>query len=216
MLPASHKFSQLKFMPRNPKDHCQPGSKPKVKDRIFDAASDLFYKKGIYCVGIDAIVSEAETNKMSLYRNFESKDELVTEYIKSQNNVHKEKWDNIVNEHQDSPVEAIIAIFHEIQTKKTDSCNGCPTANVAIELRGHNHPALSLIFESRVDVLQRFIDLSQAAGAKNPSQLADTLVLLFEGCVMTKVTFPDQSWPGNNITDIVKNILKSELGSDCF
>ncbi len=199
-------------MPKNTKMNCQTnGAKPKVKDRIFKAASELFYKKGIFSVGIDAIVSEANTNKMSLYRNFESKDELIVEYIKSRNNEHKKSWNELVNTHSNSPIDAIVAIFSLVQSKKVDSCSGCPTANVAIELRGHNHPALSIIFESREEARGIFFDLLSAAGAHNPNQLADTLILLFEGCVMTKVTFPEESWPGRNIIDIVKSILHSEF-----
>ncbi|HWW21443.1 MAG TPA: helix-turn-helix domain-containing protein, partial [Steroidobacteraceae bacterium] len=52
-------------------------AKPRVRDRIFDTACELFYRHGIRAVGVDAIASEAGTNKMSFYRNFASKDELV-------------------------------------------------------------------------------------------------------------------------------------------
>ena len=45
-------------------------------------ASDLFYRHGIHAVGVDTIASEAGTNKMSFYRNFASKDELVAEYLR--------------------------------------------------------------------------------------------------------------------------------------
>jgi AcrR family transcriptional regulator len=40
-------------------------------------ASDLFYRRGIRAVGVDTIANEAGTNKMSFYRSFASKDELV-------------------------------------------------------------------------------------------------------------------------------------------
>lgn len=199
-------------MPKNTKMVGQSnGAKPRVKDRIFEAASELFYKKGIFSVGIDAIVSEANTNKMSLYRNFESKDELITEYIKSCNNAHKEAWDEIINHHSNSPVDAIIDIFLLLLSKSADSCDGCPTANVAIELRGHNHPALSIIFQSREEARARFFELLTSAGVNNPNQLADTLILLFEGCVMTKFTFSDDAWPGHNVIEIVKSILSAEI-----
>jgi AcrR family transcriptional regulator len=45
-------------------------------------ASDLFYRRGIRAVGVDTIANEAGTNKMSFYRNFASKDELVAEYLR--------------------------------------------------------------------------------------------------------------------------------------
>jgi AcrR family transcriptional regulator len=55
------------------------GPKSRVRDRIMKTATDLFYRHGIHAVGVDTIASEAGTNKMSFYRNFASKDELVAE-----------------------------------------------------------------------------------------------------------------------------------------
>jgi len=53
------------------------------QDRIFQAASDLFYRKGIKAVGVEAIAEEANTTKMSLYRHFASKDELVAAWLRN-------------------------------------------------------------------------------------------------------------------------------------
>src|ERR1700689_167526 len=58
--------------------------KSRVRDRIMKTASDLFYRHGIHAVGVDTIANEAGTNKMSFYRNFASKDELVAEYLRSE------------------------------------------------------------------------------------------------------------------------------------
>src|SRR5579863_420307 len=64
-------------------------ARPRVRDRIFETACDLFYRHGIRAVGVDAIACEAGTNKMSFYRSFASKDELVTEYLREQ---QREFW----------------------------------------------------------------------------------------------------------------------------
>src|SRR5436190_1449713 len=52
------------------------------RERILAAATELFYRHGIRAVGVDAIAEAAETNKMTLYRHFTSKDELVAEYLR--------------------------------------------------------------------------------------------------------------------------------------
>src|SRR5215213_1896100 len=52
------------------------------RERILAAASDLFYSRGIRAVGVEAIAEAAGTNKMTLYRHFDSKDELVAEYLR--------------------------------------------------------------------------------------------------------------------------------------
>src|ERR1700693_1791702 len=55
------------------------------RERILEAAKELFYTRGIRCVSVDEIAAAAQTNKMTLYRHFESKDRLVAEYLKSLN-----------------------------------------------------------------------------------------------------------------------------------
>ena len=65
-----------------------PPPKTCVRDRIMSAATELFYRRGIRAVGVDTITSEAGTNKMSFYRNFSSKDELVAEYHRSRRGRH--------------------------------------------------------------------------------------------------------------------------------
>src|SRR2546421_12087375 len=52
------------------------------RDRILAAASGLFSRNGIRAVGVEAIAEAAGTNKMTLYRHFDSKDELVAEYLR--------------------------------------------------------------------------------------------------------------------------------------
>ena len=52
------------------------------RERILAVASDLFYRNGIRAVGVESIAEAAGTNKMTLYRHFSSKDELVAEYLR--------------------------------------------------------------------------------------------------------------------------------------
>ena len=52
------------------------------RQRLVAAAAELFYRHGIRAVGVDAIAEAAGTNKMTLYRHFDSKDELVAEYLR--------------------------------------------------------------------------------------------------------------------------------------
>src|SRR5580693_10719245 len=74
-------------------------AKPRVRDRIFDTACELFYRHGIRSVGVDAIASEAGTNKMSFYRSFASKDELVAEYLRGEERRSWQRWDEAVAAH---------------------------------------------------------------------------------------------------------------------
>ena len=64
----------------------QAGKKPievAPRERILEAARQLFYSRGIRNVSVDEIAAAAETNKMTLYRHFESRDLLIAEYLKT-------------------------------------------------------------------------------------------------------------------------------------
>src|SRR5579872_6705281 len=69
------------------------------RDRILAAAADLFYRQGIRAVGVEAIAEAAHTNKMTLYRHFPSKDELVAEYLRQTANAADACWARFAQAH---------------------------------------------------------------------------------------------------------------------
>src|SRR5271170_6957992 len=85
--------------------------KSRVRDRIMRTASDLFYRRGIRAVGVDTIASEAGTNKMSFYRSFASKDELVAEYLRAEEREAWRWWDETVAQHAGDPRAKIESLF---------------------------------------------------------------------------------------------------------
>src|SRR3984957_3319519 len=85
--------------------------KLRVRDRIMKTATDLFYRQGIHAVGVEAIASEAGTNKMSFYRNFASKDELVAEYLREVEADAWGWWDETVAAHAGDPQAQVESLF---------------------------------------------------------------------------------------------------------
>src|SRR5215813_5410897 len=73
------------------------------RERILTAASDLFYRLGIRAVGVEAMAEAAGTNKMTLYRHFSSKDELVAEYLRSLAKEAGRFWDELAAAHPGDP-----------------------------------------------------------------------------------------------------------------
>ncbi|MFV8818452.1 TetR/AcrR family transcriptional regulator [Haliea sp. E17] len=189
-------------------------AKPRVRDRIIDAASHLFYSQGINCVGIDAIVCEADTNKMSLYRNFASKDDLVVQYLKERQQEHFARWDEICATCPDDPRAQLEAIFESFVARGHGQAHcGCPAANAAVELRGTGHAGLEVIHAGRARARQYIRDRLEAAGAKNLDTLTDGLILLLEGAMLSRISFAEQEWPAENMVAALKILLDAELGS---
>src|SRR3954462_11781814 len=73
------------------------------RERILDAASELFYRHGIRAVGVDAIAEAAGTNKMTLYRHFPSKDELIAECLREHAHEVDTYWDALAEKHAGNP-----------------------------------------------------------------------------------------------------------------
>src|SRR6267154_1917812 len=85
-------------LPAGRRGSTAPTEKP-ARERIFDVAKDLFYRQGIRAVGVETIVAEAGATKMSLYRTFPSKDDLVVAYQKDRDARCWAWWDRTVAAH---------------------------------------------------------------------------------------------------------------------
>src|SRR5882757_6134197 len=74
-----------------------------LRERILVAASYLFYKQGTRGVGVEAIGEAAQTNKMTLYRYFASKDELIKEWVRGIVAHKEEDWKDLNARHRGDP-----------------------------------------------------------------------------------------------------------------
>ena len=150
--------------------------------RILAAAGELFYRHGIRAVGVDAIAEAAGTNKMTLYRHFASKDELVAEYLRQTALVADECWERFARAHPGDPLAQLRAWLEEMAGHLADPDErGCALANAAIELPDKDHPGRRVIEDFKRAHRTRLVRLGEAAGLSEPEMLADELHLLLEG-----------------------------------
>jgi AcrR family transcriptional regulator len=152
------------------------------RERIVAAACDLFYRHGIRAVGVDAIAEVAGTNKMTLYRHFSSKDELVAECLRRVAAKADALWDRIAAEHPGDPraqLKAWVAAMAGHLASVDE--RGCAMCNAAVELPDRTHPARGVIEAFKSGQRDRLARLCAAAGAPQPELLADELFLLAEG-----------------------------------
>jgi AcrR family transcriptional regulator len=156
------------------------------RERILTAAADLFYRHGIRAVGVDAIAEAAGTNKMTLYRHFTSKDELVAEYLRQSARGEAKGWDCLQARYPGDPLAQLRAWLNEMfEHIVSGDARGCPLANAAVELPDKDHPARRVIEECKVAARAKVIALCRAAGLEDPDFLADELNLMLEGARVT-------------------------------
>jgi len=118
------------------------------RERILVAANDLFRRQGIRGVGVEAIAEAADTNKMTLYRHFQSKDELIAEWVRGVIAQKDRIWDELAANHPDDPAAQLV----EWSRRTADALaqmeeRGSPIMNALAELPEADHPARRVIDE---------------------------------------------------------------------
>ena len=81
------------------------------RERILDTAQALFYSQGIRAVGIDMIIEKSGVAKMSLYRNFRSKDDLVAAYLEQASERYWAWWGQVMAWHPNDPKQQLHDLF---------------------------------------------------------------------------------------------------------
>jgi len=183
-----------------------------ARERIVRAARRMFYARGIRAVGVEAIVAEAGVTKMSLYRHFVSKDELVAACLAERVAGFWAWWDAaLARAGPEADARAqILAVFEALGARATTpGFRGCPMTNAAIEFPEADHPGRRLSAAHKRELRERLEALGKGAGARDPAALADGLVLLFEGSYASSQTFgPDG--PARSVTRAAEALLDAQ------
>jgi AcrR family transcriptional regulator len=190
----------------------ETAAKPRVRDRIFRTACELFYRRGIRAVGVDSIACEAGTNKMSFYRSFPSKDDLVAEYLRDQERAGWAWWDSVVAAHKGNARAQLEALF-EAHANRMSECDsrGCPMANAAIEI-AEESPARAVVENHKQELRRRFQKLARDMKARQPDVLGDALMLLWEGSYLTRLVFPGGQGPLQNVVRAARTLIDAHEG----
>lgn len=150
------------------------------RERLLEAARELFYAEGVHTVGIDRVIERAGVAKASLYSTFGSKDGLVEAYL-------TEMHERMLSRRRAAaaaaldPVAAILAVFDSLARDfERPDYNGCAFAGARAE-----EPAGSAVDAAtrayRADIRALFRELAADAGAADPDGLAWQLQMLYSG-----------------------------------
>lgn len=185
------------------------------RERILIAARELFYRHGIRAVGVDSIAEAAATNKMTLYRHFGSKDELVAQYLSELAREGDELWVRLEHEHPGdahAQLEAWVQYVEKIMRDRED--RGCAIANAAVELRDTDHPGRQIIDAYKTRKRERLVCLFQSAGYAEPERLADEVFLLFEGARISIQCCSSPSGPASRVASMLRSMLAEHAPKD--
>jgi AcrR family transcriptional regulator len=187
---------------------------PVAHSQILDAAEDLFYLEGARNVGIDAVIKRARVNKMSLYRQFESKDDLLRQYLLRRDERFWAYFDASLTKHPGRPRAQLRQLFIDLAARTSAvGYRGCPFVNIAVEFPDPSHIARRMVADNKSRLLKRLRELAKAAGAHDASFLAKALALLIEGAYAASQTYG----PGNALMTALpkaaESLVKAQMES---
>ncbi|MEU5951318.1 helix-turn-helix domain-containing protein [Streptomyces sp. NPDC047525] len=161
--------------------------------RALDAASALFYDRGIHAVGVDLIAAEAGVTKKTLYDRFGSKEQIVVEYLAARD----ERWQAFLAPYVEAaatPRARILAVFDASRDwAEANSVKGCSMVNAHAEISDSAHPAYQVITGQKAWMLALFTGLARDVAPRGATRLGRTLMLLHEGALVAHGLriFPD-------------------------
>ncbi|MDR5855539.1 TetR/AcrR family transcriptional regulator [Caballeronia sp. LZ062] len=181
-----------------------------AQEQLLDAAQALFYREGVRAVGVDAVVERAGVNKMSLYRRFASKDELVVAYLERMDDRFRQRLEASFEKHPGEPEKQLVQAFDDlVERASAPDYRGCPFVNVSCEFGDPAHPARQLVERNKRYVMTRFIELCRAAGAQRPVELAESLALLLDGVYATSQTYGPGSGPLRAASRVARTLVEA-------
>lgn len=189
--------------------HPEDGSAKRAGDRIFQAASNLFYRQGIHAVGVDEIVTRAGATKPSLYRRFESKDELVAAYIRERGDNFWALFDAAAEAHPGDPRAQLLAFFEGLEKRTAKRGHrGCGVTNALVEHPDPDHPGRLVAVAHKAKLRKRLRAMTAEMDAKRPNELADGLLLLIEGAYISSLMF-EEDRPAEHVRGLAKALIKA-------
>jgi AcrR family transcriptional regulator len=180
------------------------------KEKLFQTATRLFYQHGYRAIGVDTIAAESGIGKMTLYRHYPSKDDLIVAYLRDSD---QDFWDQFEQITKDALTasDKLLAFFEALQAYVLSAdCYGCPFINVTAEFPDPEYAGHQVALEHKRSVLRRFQQLAEAAGAREPEALANALFLLMDGAYVAARMFgTSPNNPAAHLAETARQIIKA-------
>lgn len=152
-----------------------------ARERILQAAEELFYTRGIHATGVAALIEAAHVSPRTFYVHFPTKNALVGEYLRRFESETSIPGEAVLEREDLPPVQRLLAIFAPIEGDSLTLIRGCPFHNAVIEGAGEL-PEVARLAERHKRVFRdRLVATAAEAGAADPEALGRQLAVIFEG-----------------------------------
>lgn len=157
-----------------------------ARERILSTAYTLFCRHGIRAIGVDTIIERAGVAKMTLYRHFKSKDDLVLAVLDRREEQWTKQWLQVeVGKRTTEPAERLLAIFDVFDGWfRRRSFEGCLFINALIEIDDRSHPVHRECRRQLTRIRDFVAELAAEAGMADPEAFARQWHILMKGSIV--------------------------------
>jgi len=187
------------------------------RERLVEAAIDLFYRHGFGPVGVDQIIAAAGVTKTTFYKHFEGKDDLMVAAVERRDEWETAAWGRLVHERAgDDPRAQLLAMFDVMDLWFNDpEFHGCMFTNAANEFPNPHDPVHRAAAARQRRVRDHWRDLALTAGADEGSAetLADAYTALLHGAIVMRQT-QGRNDAARVMRPVVEHLIRAHLSPD--
>lgn len=166
--------------------HSGPDGRGSGHERLSRAAYELFSREGVRAVGVDAVIARAGTAKMTLYRNFPSKNDLILDFLRRRERLWTQEWLQAESRRRgQTPREQLLAIFDVFaEWFSGPDFEGCSFLTTMIEINDREHPVHQAAVGHLANIRAYIEALAREAGISDTDSFARKWHILMKGSIM--------------------------------
>ena len=162
------------------------GGRESGRERVLETAYELFSRHGTRAVGVDRIIAESGVAKMTLYRNFASKDDLILAFLERREERWTRDWlQATVEGRAEAPAQRLLAIFDTFgEWFAREDFEGCSFINVMLEIDDPGSPVRRESVRQLSEIRGFIGGLAKDAGVEDVDGFARQWHILMKGCIV--------------------------------
>ena len=177
------------------------------RDHLLAVAQRMFCETGFHAVSVDSIIEEAGVARMTLYKNFGSKEDLIVATLTREDKMFRQWIVSSAEAHATRPEDRIVGLFQALHERfASEGYYGCAFIRASIEYPTPTHPIHRAAREHKEMIRSYLRGLTAEVAASNAVTLSEQLYLLFEGAI-TASQLHGEPWPAEYARQAAEQLL---------
>ncbi|MFY9988445.1 MAG: TetR/AcrR family transcriptional regulator [Chthoniobacterales bacterium] len=163
-----------------------PRQRLSKRDQLVETAWRLFYRDGYHATGIDRILASAGVAKMTLYKHFRSKEDLILAVLEKRSDLFRESFSRFLQAKRGTPEQQLLGVFDWlVNWIKSKEFRGCFFQKAMAEYQSIQDPIHRAALAHKAAFHAEIGRLVKEAGLARPKNLGDQLALIVEGAIVS-------------------------------